>query len=452
MAEVAAGIGATRLDQTALFDYLVLGDAFGVERWRTLLAGIRRVPPGWSLHVDRRSARLEAPGRRPISRPGAETPPDFWSAVQKATARAVEGHHHVAVLVSGGLDSAVVAAAAIELDLQVVLATTDQAVMTEGEQQAVQELVDWAGAAHVRGRWAALIPVLDTVNQGATHPRGGLYAGLFDDVATELVKHGASIVATGDGADDLVGDPGLALADAISVRDRGGVVAATAGILRAPSGRAQLGAFATNLAPLAAKASPAVAQALGRVGSTGALLLEDGVIARLSAARRRARIREWQHVPRGRLQRHVAERDVQATAEALFALGSASLPRACPFRDSELLDAVEWAGGWAPAGHRGRSEKWLLRSAAAGHLPESVRRPQKLGRLDLQDVLLRREEHPILQRLDDVASRLQGFLACSNAADLVDRAADDTSSWVRLLCLESFLRHVDHACGRPVEL
>ena len=224
------------------------------------------------------------------------------------------------------------------------------------------------------------------------------------------------------------------------------------GSCRAPSGREQLGALATNLAPLVAGASPAVAQALGRFASTGASLLDDGVVEEFGAARRRVRIREWQRVPKGRLQRHVAERDVQATAEACFALGPMSLPRACPFRDPQLLDAVEQARGWAPAGHRGRSEKWLLRTAAAGHLPESVRRPQKLGRLDLQDVLLRREEQPILQRLDDIAARLQGFLAAANAADLVERAADDTSSWVRLLCLESFLRHIEHTCGRPIEL
>ncbi|MBI3550782.1 MAG: 7-cyano-7-deazaguanine synthase [Elusimicrobia bacterium] len=82
----------------------------------TFFRGIRELEPGESVVVERGSWRRTAP-RLPFlepDRPGQATPAEFRKLLKDATGRAIAGDREVAVALSGGIDSATVAALAVE--------------------------------------------------------------------------------------------------------------------------------------------------------------------------------------------------------------------------------------------------------------------------------------------------------------------------------------------------
>lgn len=452
MARVAALSGKHELDRAALFDYLVLGDAFGVEPWRTILTDVRRVPPGWTLSF---------PGGRPLvtarrSAPTSSGQPPLLHALASATRRSLADDARIAVLASGGLDSSTLAVLARELGYEVILATAAPEVMTIGEQACVAELADFTGCATLTGGWAPLLPALDAASTDTTHPRGGLYAGLFADLGAQAARLGVTALVTGDGADDLFEDPGVGLCDALLTGDAKRTRSATASIFRSSQGRGRIAALGIGLSSVIARRALAPAARLAEVASASSPLLSPEVGRSLAPARRIARLREWSAVPRGQLAAHVIRRDLMATAESCFPAPAGQercIRRACPFRDPALVDVIAAAAPWELTHLGGRREKWMLRAAVAGMLPESVRRADKLGRLDLHEVFLRREGDVLLARIADAQRRLEGFLvALAGPEDLVERAGADTASWVRLLCLEALLRRVDETANAHAHL
>lgn len=425
--------GTWRLDEQALFDYLALGTVTGIEEERSLVAGVVRDTP-----IDR------SPDGLGVGQAPAET---FGEALRTAVADACRGRSHVGVLSSGGLDSSVLAALAAELDVEVTLLCAPADLSTRRELALQDEVARHLGCSLIRCTERQPIgPALDRLNSNAPWPTGGLFAGVFAEMADAARAADVQAVLAGDGADDLLTTSGLATADALAARSPRALWRAWADV--GPLAERPVRSFAgLGLAPTLAASRPAVADRLVE-WATGALprdqLLQREFTMRLESQRRRARVRQWQGIERGRLAYDAVARDIRAGAEAAYDLPGSEgswLPRLTPYRSQRVL-AAAWRDGilGGPPAAAAVPTKAALRAFAAGLLPERVRLADKDGLWDLPQRLWEAEWPDLSRRLKRLADRLPDVIDTRvHALSPLQLPVDVGPAWVRLLCLDSWI-------------
>ncbi len=199
-----------RVDRASLEQYLDLGYVF--DREATSLLGVRKLPPGHALAVKHGcAARPEPFWRAPRPDPRDARAGDEIAAELSATLREVVAQHLVAdvplgLLLSGGLDSSLVAALAAR-EAKVTTLTMAFADSTVDERPQARRVAEFIGSEHLE---VELEPgaVAAGLDEGVA-----CVDDLFGDwgvVSTRLLyrrarEQGLKVVLVGEGADELFG-------------------------------------------------------------------------------------------------------------------------------------------------------------------------------------------------------------------------------------------------------
>ena len=207
---VASGVVETRIDARALAGYLTFGS---VPEPETIIAGVRVAPPGVVLRFDAGTSAIKEVDAVPLVRPDADQEPiaDHETAVEvvrEALERSVERHLvsdvPVALFLSGGIDSSVIAA----LAAQRARSTLDGFTVTFSEQQFDESRVAKI-VARRHGIRHHLIPLGDE-DLLAALPRAfacmdqPTLDGINTYVVSEAVRaQGTKVVLSGLGGDEL---------------------------------------------------------------------------------------------------------------------------------------------------------------------------------------------------------------------------------------------------------
>jgi asparagine synthase (glutamine-hydrolysing) len=203
------GVSA-RVDRASLEQYLDLGYVYAREA--TSLRGVRKLPPGHVLAVRRGRAGEPRPfWRAPRPDPRDGRPLDERAAELHATLREVVSQHLVAdvpvgLLLSGGLDSSLIAALAAR-ESRVTTLTMAFEDSTVDERPQARRVAEFIGSEHVELRLAPG-EVAAGLEEGVA-----CVDDLFGDwgvVSTRLVyrrarAQGLKVVLVGEGSDELCG-------------------------------------------------------------------------------------------------------------------------------------------------------------------------------------------------------------------------------------------------------
>jgi asparagine synthase (glutamine-hydrolysing) len=342
----------------------------------TVYRGITRLRAGERVEIgpdgERRSRPV--PELTPFEGSPDDAARELWARLDAAVARAIEGHARVAVLVSGGLDSSCVLAAAVArargASAREVDALTLDFASAGDDRPHMRALAAELGLVPLRVAPASCAPrvrpslVLDAMPY--TWPTGGWEIALLD--ATRA--RGAGLVLSGMGGDDVLdGDPEELADDAA----RGHVVRAIRAAARlqepwesSPARRV----YDYVLRPLARRAAPTAFRSAWRAWrSRRALPAWAGPRLRAAVSASDA---PRMSGPTGRFARMsfnpglLAMADMRAQLEA-----GASIRRVDPFLDPPIAELVARVSPELVF-HGGRT-RGLLRHAAAGRVPDGVR-------------------------------------------------------------------------------
>jgi asparagine synthetase B (glutamine-hydrolysing) len=186
----------------------------------SLLRGVVRVPP-WSRAVAcHGSAVVVDDIRVPTASERFESTETsarrLHQAILQATAELVGDAEAVGVLCTGGLDSAIVAAAATAvLGKPPILLTATGGLVTGGELQRLRRLIDALAAPTLRieGPFPFDVELLRKLNSGSAWPIGGIFSSVWDRVAKECVGVGIEVVLTGEGGNEIFSPAGAEVYD-----------------------------------------------------------------------------------------------------------------------------------------------------------------------------------------------------------------------------------------------
>ena len=213
---LAAGGVDTRLDPVALHHYLSFHGV--VPAPRTILTGVRKLPPATTLTVERNGTRREhrywhARFERDPSR-SAWSAQDWADAVREALRVAVQRRMvadvPVGVLLSGGLDSSVIVgllAAAGQDGLATFSVGFGDAGGREGNEFAYSDLVAREfGTDHhpFLVDEPRMLPALDAAIAAMSEPMVSHDAVAFHLLSAEVAPH-RKVVQSGQGADEVLG-------------------------------------------------------------------------------------------------------------------------------------------------------------------------------------------------------------------------------------------------------
>jgi asparagine synthase (glutamine-hydrolysing) len=198
------------LDRRALRQFLEFGYTFDSER--TCIAGIQKVPPGHVMQIGGDDLRCRlwrhyAPPLDAATEPAAApTEEELYETLSKVVRQHLIADVPVGLLLSGGLDSSILAARAAR-HAQVKTISMGFAESTLDERPYAQAVADHLGSDHE----AVLITqqdVQDSLGDGI-----GYFDDLFADwgtVSTRLLyakcrERGVKVVIVGEGSDELFG-------------------------------------------------------------------------------------------------------------------------------------------------------------------------------------------------------------------------------------------------------
>jgi asparagine synthase (glutamine-hydrolysing) len=377
--EAGALPGGGGIDRDALADYLALGF---IPAPRTFDRAVRKVPPGTALVFDGRGTRETVFATAPIvDRDAVVSPSEVRDALAAAVRRHLMSDVPIGVYLSGGLDSAAVAA--LVRAAGAPLSTFALTFPGEGaydEGAAARSTAAWLGARHVEvamgpRHLAELLPLAAArFGEPFGDPSALAVLALSQAAARDVV-----VVLTGTGADELFagyaryrlgrvprGVGGLARAAARALPSSRHTRLGTFGSLAAKLARAtQRDPAARYLAAMETVPAPWRARLLGRDEPPPVLERFRDCFTFADEFADGARLADLRVYLEGDL---LAKEDRMAMA--------ASLENRVPFLDDEVADLA----GRAPASrHRGLRGKRLLRRAMAAHLPREVLARRKHG-------------------------------------------------------------------------
>jgi asparagine synthase (glutamine-hydrolysing) len=437
--------GGGGLDADALDDYLALGF---IPAPRTLDRAVRKVPAGTALVLRDgvvREVPLAAP---PVAERGATaTPDEVRETLAAAVRRHLMGDVPIGVYLSGGLDSATIAAlvAASGAPLS-TFALTFPGEGAYDEGAAARRTAAWLGARHVEVEMGArdLAELLPLAAARFGEPFGDPSALAVLRLSLAAARD-VTVVLTGTGADELF--------SGYSRYRLGGVPSSVGGMARAaarvlPSSRrtrlGTAGALAGKLAR-AAHGDPAErylaalevvpagwrTRLTGRASAPPVLARFRDAFARTASFADGARLADLGvYLPDDLL----AKEDRMAMA--------ASLENRVPFLDDAVADL---AGRVAARRHTGVRGKRLLRRAMAPHLPSDVLRRKKHGfAVPVSEWLRGAARDVVASHLAPADARVRDVLdgAAVDALVAAHAAGDDAlgAALHALLALEASLR------------
>ncbi|MFT5686803.1 MAG: asparagine synthase (glutamine-hydrolyzing) [Myxococcota bacterium] len=377
-----AAYGITlRWDEGALMALMLTGM---LPQGRTLFSGIEEVPPGHRLIADHRQSRVQRWWQPVLSEPGDTT--DHCDAIRAALEDAVTvrlaADRPIAVALSGGIDSSLVLAIAARkapvMSFSVGFPGDDSSELSQAaafaEHLSVPHHALNLSEASLADHYASTVRAVES-------PLVNTHAVARSLLARAVRAESRVVLLTGDGGDELFGGYPHFLQDALrAAGDRDGLQRLQRSV--SGTGRLLLAREDADGDHPGSAALPGFIRARLASGRALRQLLSREVLSRWDETEILASVMESLELP--------AELAERGPVERAMNLWSASvLPR---YLLPALGDRVELAHGVegrvplldvrlaALAGRlpedqrvRGSTDKWALREAARGLLPESLR-------------------------------------------------------------------------------
>ena len=201
------------LDPLALAGWLAGVDGDPAE---TLYRRLRRVPAGHVLEADRHGERERRVWEPPAS--GSFDPSEasrFGEVLEAAIGRSLDGR--AAIFLSGGIDSAAVAAATtvasggVGVQSPLALCVHIEGASEEQTQRAVADALDLERRTREATSGTGLIERALDRAAVSLWPTGSAWQPVFDDLVAEAQESGVTAILDGIGGDDLL-DAGLSSA------------------------------------------------------------------------------------------------------------------------------------------------------------------------------------------------------------------------------------------------
>jgi asparagine synthase (glutamine-hydrolysing) len=436
---------AGTIDREALRDYLVLGV---VPAPRTLDLGIRKVPAGTALTIGPRGRRTDtfAPPPRPV-RSASAHPDEVRAALSEAVRRHLMGDVPIGVYLSGGLDSAAVAALVREADAPLrTFAMTFPGQGAYDEGAAARRSAELLGARHVETafRPGDLPALIEGCARHFGEPFGDSSALAVLALSRVAAQH-VTVVLTGTGADELfLGYRRYGLG---SLPPGTGAAARAAARFLPASRRGALGTAGALARKLAAScaAPDAASRYLERLAvvppSWRERLLGEAAPAPV-LSRVRAAFRDAPSFADGA---RAADLAVYLPDDLLAKEDRTTMACGLENRVPFLDDGVADLAGTLPAREHGR-DKRLLRRALRGLLPGDIVRRRKHGFAVPVSEWLRGPSRGVVEDLlVDPAARVRDLLdpLALDALVAAHRTGDDGlgPAVYALVALEASLRH-----------
>lgn len=446
-------------------------DRAGVAHWlarssrpgsATLYAGVSRLDPGTILTIGERGARREAYWRpryrEPLAEPPSQLSERLRGAIEQAVGRRLAREGRTGVLMSGGLDSASVAAVAAGLAPASVAAYSGffpehPAVDESALIGELLEALRIPGLA-VEVRAGGLLHAAIESARRWEMPLLGWGDFWSLPLLRRAAAEGVTTALSGDGGDEVFGARALLLADALRAgrpREALDLAMRLPGAAYGPGRRAVARMLLDTGLRGAIPHAPDRALVRCEAALGGARWMRPATIAALAQS---SRGQEWKRLEGPRWWAHAAHAVTRGIEEAgLFdrlrrRAAAAGVQTRAPLLD---LDVVELALRLPPrASLDPRRNRPLLRAAMAGLVPDSVRlRPQKAWFDSLIiDCLTGADAAAIRELLTGPRAELRAYVRVET---LVRRLFDDDAprradpfGWMwqvwRLLTLECWLR------------
>lgn len=349
-----------------------------VPRRSTPFEGVYRVPPDTMVEVGatEMTERLSAPTLSTTPLAATEAAHVLWQRIKASVARAIGDASSVAVMVGGGVDSSVIAAAALEIcrtrGVEIKAVTLDYG--GEGDDRPYMRALERAlDLPTVRLTPSETVPFVRPLLEFAGAPLWAATAATDFGLMARAKDAGAEVVLCGVGGDEIFDGYPRAFGASVRAGDVSALIRAAG--LRVPWTSTALGRVdAFVLRPLLATFVPDVVQRGRRrrlhrrrwEGWAGPAVLD--YIAREAEA---FVVEDMSHA-NGRYHAYASSSHIADAVEYCLALAELAHVRvAFPFLDRSVVELV---ASLPPEllMHGGRA-RGLFRLAARGHVPDVVR-------------------------------------------------------------------------------
>lgn len=392
------------------------------------------------------TSALRAAERTSVLPSPSEGARELAAALRAAVERACAGGP-VGVLVSGGLDSSVIAALAVQAvgPEQVLLCQASGSYATSTESSLCHELSDHLGCELLeidepQEWWPALVEV----NRGSRFPVGGAFVGVFQSIGRSLRGRGIARVLSGDGADDLFATDQLEIADLLRAVHpfRAWRTAASIGMWLGESPRR---VFINNgLVPLLLQRSRwGVRYASRRVfdATLATSPFEPTAGLRETIAEISEEITRSWVIPNSRSGGFAHDSRRRATIDAEEATYDlASVTRLTPYLDPHVVDCGLSLAPAAAGGYIGARDKEALRRAFADLLPARIRWHRKTGQPDVVARAVAASESKVAEAFDLVREATGGVITLTRNLHRHDTVPPEMQqAWLRGLYLAAWI-------------
>lgn len=431
---------------------------------RTLYVGIERVPPGHLIRLDVRGWLQRSYWRPRFAEPREAGPEEAAAEIRAQLDQAVEhslvGAHSPAVMLSGGLDSAAVAASAASVGPRRSLVTysclfPDHAEIDEAAQiHAVRERLGLQGVeAHFHGG-SALAAAAEFIREWAL-PSASPNLFVWLPLLRRAAADGVDVMLDGEGGDELFGCAQYLIADRLRA-GRGMAAIRVARRLPGMGGRPPRRWVRRALVEYGLRAALPAALHEGLRRARGAGRAAPSWVSADTAVVHRAAHDPWawKRVPGPRWWAELAHvltagSDSLGAADQLRREGRmAGVELRHPLRDPDLIElmlSLPPELGFDP-----RLDRPLARRALAGALPEATL--EDPGKPTFDALLTRALTGPDDSRLRELIAQPHPDLARRVRGDMVAAIVDSPAharppGWSaglwRLATLELWLRHLE---------
>ncbi len=235
--DIATVLEDVQLDRQMVLEYFVLIRNTSCDQKRTFIRGINQLPPGHCLEWVDNDLRIF-----PYWSPQSDSQVEKLSLseaveyVRSAIEKTIDGVRPVAkvgCLVSGGLDSSVVAALVQQrqraIGSDAILLTLGHDIDCPEERQLQHQLAEYLHAELVvpsQNSSRLQLEPLRTLNSSANAPCGGLFTGIYTAMIKAAADRGITVLFGGEGGDEVFTASPHILADFILKHEWGAALQA----------------------------------------------------------------------------------------------------------------------------------------------------------------------------------------------------------------------------------